>query len=67
MFDVTAVWLLGDHGYAGSDPVLLHADGAMKPKASRAGLEQRDPDLLDCLIEQYQYRLFRLPGLRHRK
>jgi len=29
------------------------------PKALARRLQQRDPDLLDSLIEQYQYRLFR--------
>ena len=28
-------------------------------QALARGLRRRDPDLLDCLIEQYQYRLFR--------
>jgi RNA polymerase sigma-70 factor, ECF subfamily len=39
-------------------------------KSLALGLKRRDPELLDCLIEQYQYRLFRylvyLTGHRER-
>jgi RNA polymerase sigma-70 factor, ECF subfamily len=41
-------------------PILWFSD-ALDPdrKALAAGLRRRDPELLDRLIEQYQYRLFR--------
>jgi RNA polymerase sigma-70 factor (ECF subfamily) len=50
----------------------LHFSGLMTDdtKSISSGLKQRDPDLLDALIEQYQYRLFRylvhLTGNRER-
>src|SRR5215475_8223583 len=50
----------------------LHFSGLMTDdtKSICRGLKQRDPELLDALIEQYQYRLFRylvhLTGNRER-
>jgi RNA polymerase sigma-70 factor, ECF subfamily len=56
---------------AASRAVLLFSTGMIDDsKALAKGLQRRDPDLLDLLIEQYQFRLFRylvhLTGSRER-
>jgi len=40
-------------------PLLFSALTLADPKVLARGLRRRDPELLDWLIEQYQYRLFR--------
>jgi RNA polymerase sigma-70 factor (ECF subfamily) len=58
--------------WTGTLKVGLHFSGLMTDdsKSIARGLKQRDPQLLDLLIEQYQYRLFRylvhLTGNRER-
>ena len=44
---------------AAQGPLLFSTLMADESKTIAAGLRRRDPDLLDRLIEQYQYRLFR--------
>ena len=43
----------------GSASLLFSTFMADDTKSLALGLKRRDPDLLDALIEQYQYRLFR--------
>lgn len=52
-----AAWLFGSNAFA---PMLSFSTPMRDEMKSIAhGLQKRDPDLLDRLIEQYQYRLFR--------
>jgi RNA polymerase sigma-70 factor, ECF subfamily len=52
--------LQGSMAAAISGPALLFlAMPVDEPKAIAAGLQRRDPDIIDRLIEQYQYKLFR--------
>src|SRR5258708_20209883 len=54
----------------GSASLLFSTFMADDTKSLALGLKRRDPELLDALIEQYQYRLFRyllyIPGNRER-
>jgi RNA polymerase sigma-70 factor (ECF subfamily) len=45
--------------FAGSTSLLFSAFMTDDTKSLALGLRRRDPELLDVLIEQYQYRLFR--------
>jgi RNA polymerase sigma-70 factor (ECF subfamily) len=51
--------LLCNTSFAAQGPLLFSTLMADETKTIAAGLRRRDPDLLDRLIEQYQYRLFR--------
>ena len=49
----------GNGAAAGESALLFSAMPADELQTLAAGLRRRDPDVLDRLIEQYQYRLFR--------